>query len=380
MAGARRAPGAVIGRILDLMRLFFAGPPFSAAERAWNEELAAALRNGGHEIFLPQDKEPGLDAEGIFRTDVGGIDWADALVAIMDGPAPDAGTAWEVGYAYGKKPIVLSGPTSAPRPVAADQQSDAGGGGNHPARPALRADGPHRGRGSRCPAASGGGIPMTHPLVEQLRFARAVPLAIDHVLLSVEDLDVAGAVVEARYGLTSIEGGRHPAWGTANRIIPLVDAYIELIAVVDRQAAARTGFGRWVLNSPSGQPLGWAVRTEAIADVARRLGLTIAEGSRTAPDGAVLKWRSAGVDAVLAEPGLPFFIEWGDGVALPGSSPIRHPRGSVRLSRISLTGEPARLAHWLGHHDLPLSMKAGHSGVAVVHLVDGDGEFTIMST
>jgi nucleoside 2-deoxyribosyltransferase len=89
------------------MRLYFAGPLFSAAERAWNEELAAALRTEGHEVFLPQDKEPGLDAAGIFSTDVGGIDRADALLAIMDGPAPDAGTAWEVGYAYGKKPIVL---------------------------------------------------------------------------------------------------------------------------------------------------------------------------------------------------------------------------------------------------------------------------------
>jgi nucleoside 2-deoxyribosyltransferase len=89
------------------MRLYFAGPLFSAAERTWNEELAAALRNGGHEVFLPQDEEPGLDAAGIFSTDVSGIDWADALVAMMDGPDPDGGTAWEVGYAYGKKPIVL---------------------------------------------------------------------------------------------------------------------------------------------------------------------------------------------------------------------------------------------------------------------------------
>ena len=89
------------------MRLYLAGPLFSAAERDWNEELAAALRDGGHEVFLPQDKEKGLDAAGIFRIDVGGIDWADALVAIVDGPDPDAGTAWEVGYAYGKKPIVL---------------------------------------------------------------------------------------------------------------------------------------------------------------------------------------------------------------------------------------------------------------------------------
>ena len=89
------------------MKLHFAGPLFSAAERAWNEELAAALRNGGHEVFLPQDNESGLDAARIFSTDVGGIDWADAVVAMMDGPDPDAGTAWEVGYAYGKKPIVL---------------------------------------------------------------------------------------------------------------------------------------------------------------------------------------------------------------------------------------------------------------------------------
>ena len=45
---------------------------------------------------------------GIFATDVGGIDWADGLVAIMDGPDPDSGTCWEVGYAYGtKKSIVL---------------------------------------------------------------------------------------------------------------------------------------------------------------------------------------------------------------------------------------------------------------------------------
>ena len=89
------------------MKLYFAGPLFTAAERDWNEGLAAALRNEGHEVFLPQENERGLDAATIFSTDVGGIDWAEAVVAIMDGPDPDAGTAWEVGYAYGKKPIVL---------------------------------------------------------------------------------------------------------------------------------------------------------------------------------------------------------------------------------------------------------------------------------
>lgn len=89
------------------MRLYFAGPLFSAAERGWNLELATILRAAGHEVFLPQEQEPGKPASRIFATDVGGIDWAEALVAIMDGPDPDAGTAWECGYAFGKKPIVL---------------------------------------------------------------------------------------------------------------------------------------------------------------------------------------------------------------------------------------------------------------------------------
>jgi nucleoside 2-deoxyribosyltransferase len=89
------------------MKLYFAGPLFSAAERSWNAELAAALRDGGHAVFLPQEQEPANDAAGILGTDVAGIDGADALVAIMDGADPDSGTAWECGYAFGKKPIVL---------------------------------------------------------------------------------------------------------------------------------------------------------------------------------------------------------------------------------------------------------------------------------
>lgn len=90
------------------MNLYFAGPLFTTPERTWNAEVVASLRSAGHEVFLPQEKEPGKDAASIFATDVGAIDWADGLVAIMDGPDPDSGTCWEVGYAYGsKKAIVL---------------------------------------------------------------------------------------------------------------------------------------------------------------------------------------------------------------------------------------------------------------------------------
>ena len=89
------------------MRVYFAGPLFSSAERAWNAELVRRLRVAGHEVFLRQENEAGLVAASIFRIDVDAIDRADALIAVMDGPDPDSGTAWECGYAYGRKPLIL---------------------------------------------------------------------------------------------------------------------------------------------------------------------------------------------------------------------------------------------------------------------------------
>jgi nucleoside 2-deoxyribosyltransferase len=89
------------------MKLYFAGPLFSTPERTWNADVTAALRAAAHEVFLPQDQEPGKTGPAIFATDVGGIDWVDGLVAIMDGPDPDSGTCWEVGYAYGMKKLIV---------------------------------------------------------------------------------------------------------------------------------------------------------------------------------------------------------------------------------------------------------------------------------
>jgi nucleoside 2-deoxyribosyltransferase len=90
------------------MKIYFAAPLFTSAGLAWNEKLATLLESLGHQVFLPQRKEVRAgDVRGIFETDRKGIDWAEVVVAIMDGPDPDSGTAWECGYAYGKKPILL---------------------------------------------------------------------------------------------------------------------------------------------------------------------------------------------------------------------------------------------------------------------------------
>ena len=184
-------------------------------------------------------------------------------------------------------------------------------------------------------------------------------LAVDHVLIGTDDLDLAAVAIEARYGLASVAGGRHPAWGTANRIVPLGDTYLELVAVADPEIAAGTPFGRRVAAAPSGQPIGWAVRTDSIEAVGRRLGLPVVSGSRAAPGGTLLTWSSVGVDVAMGESGLPFFIQWGAQTPFPGATRIRHPAGSGRLKRISLTGDPERLADWLGDHELPIAVEAG---------------------
>jgi len=91
------------------MKIYMAGPLFSTAELAFNRELARALREAGHEVFLPQEHEQRKDMpKAIFESDVAGLDWAEVVVACLDGPDPDSGTCWELGYAYGKqKPSIV---------------------------------------------------------------------------------------------------------------------------------------------------------------------------------------------------------------------------------------------------------------------------------
>jgi nucleoside 2-deoxyribosyltransferase len=91
------------------MRIYLAGPLFTMAEREWNVRLKEALEEYDIDVWLPQENEPReRTAREIFLKDVEGIDWAEGVIAIMDGPDPDSGTSWECGYAYAKgKPIIL---------------------------------------------------------------------------------------------------------------------------------------------------------------------------------------------------------------------------------------------------------------------------------
>jgi len=162
--------------------------------------------------------------------------------------------------------------------------------------------------------------------------------------------------------------------------VPLGESYLELVAVVDRNEAAESDFGRWVAagSAESGsRPFGWAVRTHDLDRIAQRLGLIVESGSRVTPDGQVLRWRAASLDEPAAEPSLPFFIEWTEGSAFPGRAAVVHPAGAVEIERLELRGDLARLSQWLGAHELPISARAGQPAVERVVLKASEDEIVI---
>jgi nucleoside 2-deoxyribosyltransferase len=82
------------------MRIYVAAALFSEAERAWLDGLAARLRGEGFDCFVPHEQFGELveltPAE-VFRVDAEGVRTANVLLACLDGPSIDDGTACEIG-------------------------------------------------------------------------------------------------------------------------------------------------------------------------------------------------------------------------------------------------------------------------------------------
>lgn len=97
------------------MRIYFAAPLFSQAERNYNEAVCQRLEDDGHSVFLPQrDGIEGLDAvferdgiethddamREISSTNRSAVLDADVVVAVLDGLATDEGVAVEMTIAH----------------------------------------------------------------------------------------------------------------------------------------------------------------------------------------------------------------------------------------------------------------------------------------
>ena len=191
-------------------------------------------------------------------------------------------------------------------------------------------------------------------------------LRLDHVVYAVPDLDDAAVRFRAEFGLDSTEGGRHERWGTANRIVPLGDQYLELIAALDEPMAAETAFGSGVLERTAGGG-GWFTMA-AVADdldaVASRLGIEVDSGSRTRPDGQTVRWRMTGLDDPRREAWMPFFLIWDISDELhPGRARARHGVPATGLGRVEVGGDAERLRTWLGGDELPIRVTDDEPGI-----------------
>jgi Glyoxalase-like domain len=206
-------------------------------------------------------------------------------------------------------------------------------------------------------------------------------LAVDHVIVFVEDLDVAARRLYEDTGLGSVVGGRHPGHGTGNRIVPLGDDYLELMAVVDRDEAASSPLGSWVkrrLLEVGEGPGALCLRTDDIEAVARRTGHAPLAMSRMRPDGVELHWHLVALDAALAD-GLPFFIQWHVAEAdHPGRERVEHRRSPVGIDWVEVGADQERIGSWLGPHELPLRLMAGAPGPHRVAVALADGESAVI--
>lgn len=141
-----------------------------------------------------------------------------------------------------------------------------------------------------------------------------VPSDLDHILLGVSDLDHGMTWVEQRTGVRAQFGGVHPGRGTRNALLALGPrCYLEIIAPDPKQPVGDMSRDLLDLHEPT--LFNWAVHTNDIAQAAQRAvhaGFKIdgpADGSRTRPDGKVLRWKAC---RLKDDRGglLPFFIEW----------------------------------------------------------------------
>jgi hypothetical protein len=204
-------------------------------------------------------------------------------------------------------------------------------------------------------------------------------IQIDHVILVVTDLTTAARHLLDRHGLASVEGGRHVGHGTANRIVPLGDSYLELMGFVDATEAAASPMGRWALEHHRGDlvPMAVCLRTDDIESAAAALGEAPLPMHRVRTDGVRLSWRLAGIDGMLGPQSLPFFIQW-EGAAEdhPGATTAPHqvaPSGIAEVVIGPVTDPIARLISAAPG----VRITHGHPGVHSVRIPTDGGDIVL---
>jgi hypothetical protein len=175
-------------------------------------------------------------------------------------------------------------------------------------------------------------------------------MRVDHVSYAAEHdgLQATAERLAKLIGVDPVDGGIHPRFGTRNVILPLAhERYVEVVEVLDHPASDKAPFGQAVRarSAAGGGWLGWVVAVDDISQLERRLGREAAPGNRHRPDGIELKWKQVGINGLISDPQLPFFIEW----EIPDElHPSAGADGTYSLACLEIAGDPQRVSEWLG--------------------------------
>ena len=209
---------------------------------------------------------------------------------------------------------------------------------------------------------------------------------LDHVIYAAgpQGLKAEAERLESLLGVKSVDGGLHPSFGTRIRLIPLAeDRHIEIVEVLDHPAAEKAPYGQAVRarSDLGGGWLGWVVSTDDLTPYEERLQRKAVLGARHFPDGRRLEWKQLGVKGLMADPQLPFFIQW---ISDPSVRPSALP-GTIRLEEIQIGGSRDRVEEWLGQ-DVPemfdgvkitFDSPSGYPGMVSATFATADGSVRI---
>jgi hypothetical protein len=164
--------------------------------------------------------------------------------------------------------------------------------------------------------------------------------------------------------------------GTGNRLVPLGDHYVEIIAVIDPSASSPIAEAVRAWTAGGDRLVGVSLAVDDIDEVEARIGGGVVPISRTRLDGQEINFRVAGLLDSIAT-GRPFFIEWGDGGELRTGDPVTHPCGATAITWVDLGGDPAEMRDWLGADVPGLRLVGGPPGAQACGIATAAGELVL---
>ena len=172
-------------------------------------------------------------------------------------------------------------------------------------------------------------------------------MRLDHVSYVTSHNQLADTVqrLGSRLGITFIDGGVHPRFGTRNFTAALKNGkYIEVVCPLEHPAAENTAWGKTVSRKAAegGGWLTWVFNVQDISVIETKFGRSAIVGHRVRPDGKELKWKQIGVKELMEKPELPFFIEW-----ISEEHPSMDRNSQVEISEIAIADSSKLAKSWL---------------------------------